>query len=194
MTKLAIIDLDGVIADSTARFAKAEEAKQTFLAGLQGDIQARMHNVLSSTYKPPREQATNIYWQTALDPSLVPLDTLIPGTLEALDVLYGEYGVLFLTSRPETMRAATEEWLYQHNIIVEHPAFGSSLVMKSPAFQYTKTTVWKAGIIHTLTALYAASEVLVIDDEQANIDELHKYGFEDSVKLRCSTSLAESIR
>jgi ribonucleotide monophosphatase NagD (HAD superfamily) len=81
MTSLAIIDLDGVIAENTERFARAT--------------------------KP----SGGIDWSVAFDPTLVVLDTLIAGADQAVTRLENKHGyaVIFLTSRPETMREATEQ-------------------------------------------------------------------------------------
>ncbi len=61
------------------------------------------------------------------------------------------------------------------------------LVMKPPAFQYTKTVVWKAGIVQMLAAMFEASEVLFVDDESTNIVVLTSY--ERAFQLRYASSL-----
>jgi len=183
--KLAVIDLDGVIADPAERFKRAEEAKQAFL----NDKNARLEAIFSDG-SAGKQRATEIYWRTVFTPELVSLDTLIEGVHEALNMLYGEYGVMFLTSRPESMRAATHAWLEAHDISVEHPQFGDFLVMKPPAAQYVKTVVWKALTIQMLVALHGADEALVIDDEKANLAEMQKY---DVSRMRLCSSLAEAI-
>jgi len=162
MVKLMIVDLDGIVCDNTKRFEKAEEAKQAFI----NDLLAHFGKVDSASEK----DATNLYWQTVFNPELVSLDTLIEGVPEALDRLYGEYGVIFLTSRPESMRAATEAWLEEHDIEVAHPQFGDFLVMKQPAFTdaHTYTKVWKVGMVQMLHKLFDADEVVFVDDEPAN--------------------------
>src|SRR5579859_6080896 len=155
--KLCICDLDGVVCDNTARFAKAEEAKQAY-----------RRSPASITDEEGEMKAVNIFWREAFNPSYVVLDTLIEGVKEALDTLYGEYGVLFLTSRPESMREATVDWLEAHDISVEHPQFGNFLICKPPAFQFVRTSTWKAGTIQMLHRLFGADELLVLEDEQVN--------------------------
>jgi hypothetical protein len=187
--QLLICDLDGVIANNEARFAKAEEAKQQWIAA---------HRVpgtgaILKEYGAPG--ANDIYWQTVFNPELVVLDTLIEGVPEALDKLYGEYGVIFLTSRPESMRGATEAWLEEHDISVEHPQFGDSLVMKQPAFQFVKTITWKSGMVQMLHKLFDADELCFIDDEpnnrQAVLDAYPDGGDFGIVKVYAS--LAEAV-
>jgi len=173
MTKMCIVVLDGVVADATARFAKAEEAKQAS----------------TLDYK----QTTDLYWRTVFTPDLVQLDTLIEGAQEALERLMAEgYLLIYLTSRPEAMRVATLTWLMDHDILHYGPSGAIQdieLVMKPPAFQYTKTVVWKAGMIQHLAAFYQAEEVIFIDDEHANWEELWKY----DPAIRCYASLAEAV-
>jgi phosphoglycolate phosphatase-like HAD superfamily hydrolase len=192
--RLCVVDLDGVVADSTARFAKAEEAKQRFIADM------RLGNILSSS-KPWSERAVDVYWKTAFSPELVSLDTLIAGVPQALDALAADgYRVLFLTSRPESMRAATIQWLDGHDLLrawshtprIMTPA--RELAMKASAFQYTKTVLWKVGMVQTLVGMFDASEVLFVDDEEANCEAMRASGLGDIVILHCRASLAEAIR
>ncbi len=160
-TRLAIIDLDGVIADATARFAKAEEAKQAYLDEMRE---------LSIT---DERGATDAYWQAVFNPDHVPLDTPIKGAIDALAALAlgGCDDVVILTSRPESMREATRRWLFKQDYPIESP-----VIMKAGAFQYVKTVVWKAGMVQTLAAFYDATEVIFVDDEEANWTALKNAG------------------
>lgn len=188
--KLAIIDLDGVVANVDARFAQAEEIKQTFLE------QAGIDRHLVSE----RENATNVYWRAVFNPEYVPMDTLIDGVKEALydlerNDMGGPYEVIFLTSRPESMREATEQWLVEQGIryqFNENRYRRRDLIMKAPAFQYTKTAVWKAGMVQTLEALYGAPDLLIVEDEDANINEHLKYFSTVQTREICK-SLAEVV-
>lgn len=182
-TRLAIIDLDGVVADATARFAKAELMKEQWLMERQ---QGLPYAIDMQTEK----DATNLYWRTVFNPEHVPLDTPIPGVSEALlDIQAKGYKVIFLTSRPASMQDATQEWLFRHTVYDSD----DELVMKAPAFQYVKTTVWKAGMVQTLVELYHASDVLIVEDEQINIDEHLKYVSTEVQMRRIYKSLAEAV-
>lgn len=140
MDHIAFVDLDGVVANNEARFARATSNNK-------------------------------IDWQIAFDPGLIVLDTLIDGVFHQLNFLEQRgYTIFYLTSRPESMRDATESWLEEHNLQAAR-----TLVMKSVAFQFTKTVVWKAGMVDTLTQMYQCREIIIIDDEQANIDEIKKF-------------------
>ncbi len=182
MTKLAIIDLDGVVADNTKRFEKAEEAKAAFMK----DAEARFEVIF--THGDSRKKATELYWQTAFNPDLVALDTLTEGVNEALlDIQEQGYRVIFLTSRPESMRDATEQWLFEQTVYDSD----DELIMKPLAAQYVKTVVWKALTIQMLVPLYGADEVLIVDDEGANLAELQKH---DVSNMRLYSSLAEAVK
>ncbi len=133
--ELAIVDLDGVIANSDARFAQATA---------NGKID----------------------WRIALNGEHVHLDTLIEGSIQALIALEKRYTVVFLTSRPDSMRAATLEWFRVHNVALRR------LEMKPSSAQYTKTKAWKAERVGKLAREYNASHIVLVEDEQANIDEI----------------------
>ncbi len=172
--KLAIIDIDNVIANPAARFARAEEEKQEYLND-------------PDSFSDPRT-ATDVYWRTAFDPELVALDTLIEGANEALNRLYGDgYDIYLLSSRPEAMREATLAWLDAQHI--RRYWYDDRLVLKPAAAQYTKTVVWKASVIHMLAAMQEAEEVLVIDDEQAIIDEVMRFADSVPYSIKCYRSL-----
>jgi hypothetical protein len=167
--KIAFINLDGVVANGDARFAMAEE-------------------VASSNFPRQSKDWTNAYWHNVFMPDRVSLDTLIPGVHEAMERISNEnYGMLYLTSRPEHMREATLAWLKQHGL------FGllNELFMKPASMQYIKTVVWKCGLIHTLAFAYSATEVLVVDDEQMNLDELQKYTTSFAMKFYKSLDMQE---
>lgn len=85
--KLAVINLDNVVVNSSKRFEMA-----------------RMEN-------------GRIDWGIALDPANVKYDVIIPGAHKALQMIASAgYDVLFLTGRPEEMRLATYEWFAQNGI------------------------------------------------------------------------------
>ena len=145
--KLLILDLDGVIVDCKARFDLADQAK------LQAEIDGL-------DYRTQQD----IYWQTALNSKHVHLDKPIEGAAADVLALRGQHSVMaFLSSRPEHMRAATEKWLFEHDLLDSQLLF-----LKAPGFQFVKTTVWKEGMIQTLGAMFAADEITYVDDEINN--------------------------
>ena len=184
--KVAIIDIEGVVADSSARFAKAEEAKQAFVHDF-GTSDA------FSAGNWGKQRAQDVYWQRAFDPESIALDVPIEGAQDAIRrIERSGYSVFLLTSRPDSLREATLDWLSKHNILL--PDWSAyRLIMKMPAFQFVKTPVWKAGIVQSLVTLYGATDVLIVDDEQKNIDEHLKYISVDVQTRECYTSLKEAI-
>lgn len=188
MGKLAIIDLDGVVADSSARFAKAEEAKSAYLESQDWDDALENHG---TAYL--ERQATDLYWRTAFTPEYVRLDTLIDGAAESLaSIRQDGYSCYFLTSRPETMRDATLVWIRTH--LVAWPwAWEEHLIMKPLSQQFVKTPVWKVGVIEVLARVLEADDLLVVDDEHAaqlTADLAHL----DCLKVMCCSSLATALR
>ncbi|GAC1468033.1 MAG: hypothetical protein PVS3B3_30770 [Ktedonobacteraceae bacterium] len=138
MSKIAIVDLDGVVANSDARFAQATTDGK-------------------------------VNWNMALNGEYVHLDTLIEGAPEALIELEKQgFVVVFLTSRPDHMRAATLDWLKSHDIVLRR------LEMKPASEQYTKTKVWKARRVDELAREYQAERVLVVEDEPVNVIEIRQ--------------------
>jgi len=136
--KVAVIDIDGVIANSDARFALAKIG-------------------------------SHIDWSIAFDPQHVALDTLIVGVAEALVRLETSgYQIVYLTSRPESMRDATLAWLDQYELINEH----RPTIFKPARKQFTKTKIWKAEEVRALVERYNASELLFVDDEPVNAAEV----------------------
>lgn len=87
MSKLAIIDVDGVIANSDKRFEMAK-----------------------------REDGSTD-WKVAFNPSLLVHDELIEGVKEAIQHLYDQgYTIVYLTSRPEHMKQMSVAFLNHHGI------------------------------------------------------------------------------
>lgn len=188
MNKLAIIDIDGVLSDSSARFAKAEEAKATYLA-TQDMKDAAKHHGLDQI----RKEADKVYWQTAFTPELVALDTLIDGVPQALEQIErAGYDVLFLTSRPESMRQTTVDWFWSlsPNFVVldGEGAYRDQLIMKPASQQFVKTITWKSGIVELLVRLFGVDELLYVDDEQAHCNAV------EALDLDCDRILCGNLQ
>jgi beta-phosphoglucomutase-like phosphatase (HAD superfamily) len=190
MTKLCIVDLDGVVADATARFAKAEEAKRNAMPD-------NLDDALTLTKEQERE-ITNLYWRTVFDPEYVPLDILIDGAAEAIEAIGKQgYTVFILTSRPESMRQATVDWFWSFSpeTVILSNEWNDPLIMKPSAAQYIKTVTWKALTVQMLSRLFHASQVLVVDDEQSSLDEIVRHATIPPVVpgLMIAHSLAEAV-
>lgn len=87
MKFLYIVDLDGVLADSSKRFEKATR------------------------------QDGSIDWDVAFDPKHIPLDIPIEAAVAALSSLPRGYELVYLSSRPEAMRLSTVRWLRDHDLL-----------------------------------------------------------------------------
>jgi len=169
--RIAFIDIDRVLANGDARFALAEKAKQEVLT-VTGD----------------RREATNAYWRTAFTPEHIALDTPIDGAPDAINKISADYDIILLTSRPEHLRTATTEWLKNHNLI-----WYTDMVMKPAVNQYHKTREWKVWMVHALAGMYNASDVLVIDNEEANLDELAKVPAPFKMRVYTSLEMKEAV-
>src|SRR5712691_9407202 len=109
MPKLAIIDLDGVVADNTARMEQAEQRRAFYRQHLGDALPDALANPANhaSVQKAFDDLLEALYWQAAFTPSAVKLDVLIDGADTAIEAVEESYQVLFLTSRPESLRKAT---------------------------------------------------------------------------------------
>lgn len=142
MSLLLCIDLDGTCCDATQRFAEAGKEparhnKEQYEAWVR-DVNKGMEND-----KPVSGMASLI---------------TIAGAMGLADVVY-------VTSREEHNRTATEEWLVKHRF----PIF--PLYMR-PDGNDEETDVLKQYIINKAKYTYKASEVILIDDDQQGKLEL----------------------
>jgi energy-converting hydrogenase Eha subunit H len=92
------------------------------------------------------------------------------------------------------MRQATEQWLEDHELWTDNSVVvvPNWLIMKPTSQQFVETAVWKAGMIQMLATLFGATTMLVVEDEQANTDELSKYASTFGM-LYMAKSLAEAV-
>ncbi|SRR5579871_1301358 len=166
--KLLILDLDGVIVDCNDRFDLADQAK----------LQAENDGLDYRTCQ-------DIYWKTALNAQHVHLDKPVEGAAADVLALRGQHStMLYLSSRPEHMRAATEKWLFEHDLLDSQ-----LLILKAPGFQFVKTSIWKEGMIQTLGAMFCADEITFVDDEVSN----HPPAAGPIATLRTFTSLQAAL-
>jgi len=152
-SKLALIDLDGVVIDATARFARAEEIRVIHLTEL-GD-----------------KEANDRYWREALNPAYTHMDTLIEGADEHLASLRREgFRIIYLSSRPESMRDATLKWLLEHHLFDDL----NLLVLKAGGFQFQKTVIWYDWMADTLAHAFQSQQVLLVSNRPSNLDAMKR--------------------
>lgn len=169
--KLAIIDLDGVIADSSARFEQAKAYADENYPG---------QSMTDRNYR-------SAYWGRALNGEYVYMDVLVDGAIDHLKALQqDDWLVILLTSRPERMRDATALWLDNHGMPV------LPLHCKEEEAQFVKTTAWKAKRVHELAVEHGAHCLLAVDDEAANASAVMNAAPEASryQTIACSSLLA----
>lgn len=145
MTKLAIIDLDGVVVNNAVRAHKAREAACKHVDNVS--------------------EFNDVFWATMFDPALVELDEPVFGSVEMLILLEeAGFAVLYLTSRPLTMRDATLLWLAKYGLM-----FGRDVIMKDfETDRYTRTDEWKAKQVHNIVTTCQPDFVFFVDDESKN--------------------------
>ncbi len=175
MTKLALIEVDTIIANITEREQRAKshaEARVRDLGARAGN--ERWHH----------EYLTILYSQEALyNPDLVPLDTPISGATEILAQLHrAEYHIVIYTCRPHWMAGATENWLQRHSIAHDQ------LQCKNFADRterFTKNAIWKAKAVDLAAPDH--DQVLYIDSDKRNIEAVERVGHANAFT---ATSLA----
>lgn len=174
---VAFIDIDGIIADCEHRIELAKQAKQAYVENYEDRALI------------DRVGVDNVYWTTFFNPTLVAQDSIIDGALQHVEALeLAGFKILFLTSRPESLRRVTWGWLSKHNFK------NHEVIMKNASFQRLYTTKWKSGIIQTLAPILKAVEVIHVDDSHANQKMLHdEWCHGESIILRQYTSLVEAV-
>jgi predicted secreted acid phosphatase len=149
--KLALIDLDGAVIDASARFRRADDLRHA-------------HPL------PDSREAWDYYWREALDPTQCHLDTLVPGAADHLNALSREgYQVIFLSSRPSSLRQATSTWLAEHALRED-----ALLILKVRSFQYQKSIAWYGWLAETLIDASGAREILVVSDKEQNLAAMRR--------------------
>lgn len=143
---LAIIDIDGVLANGEARFELAD-----------------------ASGFPQRGSGADNYWAIAFKPEFVALDKPFDGILQQVDTIQGEdYRIIYITSRPENLAQVTREWLDRQDL----PCAFFPVILKPSAAKFVKTPDWKASIIHALTnyikTCWGLESLLIVDDEMMN--------------------------
>lgn len=122
-----------------------------------------------------------MFFAKLFDPEGISLDTPEPRARELVEHLEAQGAqVVFLTSRPHTMKEATEQWLAQHAL--SRPCHFKNYGTGKPdpegrpdvGDRYLKTAAWKAREVVRIVRLVEEkqgaplSSILFVDDEEAN--------------------------
>jgi hypothetical protein len=155
MSKMAICDFDGVIADIAEHTKIAQERAKAFVLqqapGLDGEAERK---ALSRFFYSERG---------FFDNKLVEYDQLMSGCNKALAHLSQEYDkVVVVTSRPPSMREATLQWFSRWCPGCENIEF----IFKDSEESVVKTATWKARIVAHFAEQY--DTLLFIDDDERN--------------------------
>lgn len=155
MSRIAIVDFDGVIADVTEHTKIAQERAKTFV----------LKQALVSDEQAERKALSTFFYseQGFFDNTLLEYDQPIPGCIEALTDLLQQYDrVVVVTSRPLSLREATLQWFSQKCPACESIAF----FFKNSDENQVKTAAWKASIVARFAKQY--DTILFIDDDVRN--------------------------
>ncbi len=157
MSRLAISDFDGVIANITEHTKIAQERAKAFALALALDPKDEAYRKALSTF---------FYSERGFfDNELVRCDQLMSGCGNALAQLLQEYDkVIVLTSRPISMREATLQWFLQWFPGCKNIEF----IFKNSTESVMKTAIWKAHTVALFAEQYDV--ILFIDDDERNRD------------------------
>lgn len=182
MSKIAIVDFDGVIANIEEHVSIAQERARALAGTWNPDTQR----------EEQRKALSSIFYseQGFFDTELVVYDRLMQGGEVALAQLLQEYeSVVILTSRPLSMREATLQWFAQHCPGCERITF----IFKDSNERAIKTAAWKARVIAQFAE--QCKTLLFIDDDAHNRDAVKAILADlNSVTLFVASSLEEGLR
>lgn len=143
-------------------------------------------------------QQTSAFFAKMFDPELVKLDMTEEEANTFIERIETRGAiVVYLTSRPHTMQAATEQWLAEHGI--KRRCFFKNYGTGEPGpdgkldtgDRYIKTAAWKAREVGRIISQVESelgeklSWVLFVDDEEANRQAVAELG-DPRILLRCS--------
>src|SRR5437660_890581 len=155
MSRIALCDFDGVIADITVHTKIAQERAKAFV----------LQNAPGLDIEAERKALSRFFYseQGFFDVKLIEHDQLMSGCDQALADISQEYDkVVVVTSRPPSMRAPTLQWFSRWCPGYEHIEF----IFKDGDESVEKTTTWKARQVARFGEQY--DTVLFIDDDERN--------------------------
>lgn len=155
MSRIAVCDFDGVVADSAEHTKIAQERAKVFVLQQASDLdEATERKALSRFFYSERG---------FFDTRLIEHDQLMSGCHQALAHLAQAYdNVVIVTSRPPSMREATLQWFSRWCPGYEHMEF----IFKDTEESVLKTASWKARLVAQFARHY--DSILFIDDDERN--------------------------
>jgi hypothetical protein len=144
-------------------------------------------------------QQTSAFFAKMFDPDLVQLDVIEEEARAYIERIEGRSAqIVYLTSRPHTMQAATESWLAEQGIL--RPCFFKNYGTGQPSGpdgkpdmgdRFMKTAAWKAREVGKIISQVEAetgetlSWIVFADDEEANRQAVAELN-DPRLLLRCS--------
>jgi beta-phosphoglucomutase-like phosphatase (HAD superfamily) len=145
---MIVCDIDGTIADSSARALKA--------FGPKGDSSG----------------ATEEQWNKFFIPQEMLKDPVIPFALEVLEILRKKHHIVMLTGRREDRREPTILWLRQNDIPFDR------LIMRAKKYYDMSTPEYKELVGKTLKGCTTEWDHIAFEDEPKNVEALLKAGYD----------------
>ncbi len=155
MSRIAVCDFDGVIADITEHTKIAQERAKAFV----------LQQALELDAVAERKALSRFFYseQGFFDTRLIEHDQLMSGCHQALAHLAQAYDkVVVVTSRPPSMREATLQWFSRWCPGYENIEF----IFKDIEESVLKTATWKARLVAHFARQYET--ILFIDDDERN--------------------------
>jgi beta-phosphoglucomutase-like phosphatase (HAD superfamily) len=155
MSRLAICDFDGVIADIAEHTKIAQERAKAFV----------LQQTPSLDKEAERKALSRFFYSERgfFDTRLIEHDQLMSGCHQALARLSREYDkIVVVTSRPPSMREATLQWFSRWCPGYEHIEF----IFKDIEESVLKTASWKARLVAHFARQHDI--LLFIDDDERN--------------------------
>jgi hypothetical protein len=169
--KLALIELDVVLCDNSARMAEAE-----------------------ASGFPSKGEGADRYWEIAEQVEKVAADLPVEGVVEAVEELEREgWTVVFMSSRLSSrLWAVTVSWLEWHGLL---DYSRRDVVLKPGALRMMKTTTWKGSMARSFVkgCWREGDELLLVDGRPENLEAMVKEVSYSRARIVTATSLQEAL-
>ncbi len=154
--KLALIDLDGVIADNKKREKYANDVAEM--------VTKRTIPYLNEKDLEDLKKKVFYHTDTFYREDLLLKDELVLRAKEDIHIIWqNNWMIKYITSRPDFLQEATHAWMIKHELTVAEVFYKNM-----DAFQYVRSNLWKMGIAELLIKSLGVTHLLVVDDEQKN--------------------------
>jgi uncharacterized HAD superfamily protein len=180
--KVALVDIDGPVADNSARenFARIV-------------VQSAMKQVASFLdEKESEDLRKKIFYHEAAfyRPDKVLEDKLVHGAQVDLFKLHeAGYEIRYLTSRPDHLFTVTGAWLKKQQLPV-----AEVLCKHMGAFRFIRSDLWKEGVVEILIRSLNISHLIFVDDEEKNRTAVIRMAEQTGCRVQVSETVQEAVR